>query len=99
MDTVVPKKTIRCFPNIKPWVTKDIKATLNKKKRAFRSGDKEQLRLVQKELKDKIAEGKESYKRKLESKLQENNTREVWNGMRAITGLRQKRGVGIDGDT
>lgn len=98
VDTVVPQKTILCFPNNKPWVTKDIKATLNKKKRAFRNGDRDQLKLVQKELKAKIAEGKESYRQRLEDKLQENNSREVWNGMRAITGLRQKRGVGMDGD-
>lgn len=42
-----------------------------------------------------IAEGKESYRRRLDFKLPENNTREVWNGMRAITGL---KGVGMDGD-
>jgi len=32
---------VHCFPNNKPWVTKDIKASLNRKKAAFRSGDKE----------------------------------------------------------
>ncbi|XP_039896534.1 uncharacterized protein LOC120738979 [Simochromis diagramma] len=97
VDTVVPKKTFCASPTISPDI-KDIKATLNKKKRAFRNGDRDQLKLVQKELKAKIAEGKVSYRRKLENKLQENNTREVWNGMRAITGLRQKRGVGMDRD-
>jgi len=53
------------FPNNKPWVTKDIKASLNRKKVAFRSGDKEEMKKVQRELREKITEGKESYKRKL----------------------------------
>jgi len=34
----------------------------------------------------KIREGKEQYRRKLESKLAQNNTREVGKGMRNITG-------------
>lgn len=98
VDKVVPQKTVNCFPNNKSWETKHIKTTLNKKKWAFRNGDQEQLRLVQRELKTEIAEGKDSYRRKLKSKLQENNTKEVWNGLRAITGLKQKRCVGMDGD-
>lgn len=40
VDTSVPVKTV-CFPNNKPWVTKDIKALLIVKKRALRSADRE----------------------------------------------------------
>ena len=39
-DRVVPLKSVRFFPNSKPWI-KDIKALLNEKKRAFRSGERE----------------------------------------------------------
>jgi len=41
-DCVILTKTVHCFPNNRPWVTKDIKASLNRKKEAFRSGDKEE---------------------------------------------------------
>lgn len=62
VDTVVPSKTIRCFPRNKPWVTKDIKTkdiktTLKQKKRAFRSDGN--LKLVQREFKIKLARGKD----------------------------------------
>lgn len=87
------KKTFIASPTINLVTQGNIKATLNKKKRFFRNCDKEQLKCVQKELKAKTAEGNKSLRRKLESKLQENNTREVWKGMWAITGLRQKRCV------
>ena len=46
VDGIVPARTLR-YPNNKPWVTKDIKATLNQKKRAFRGGNREELRDVQ----------------------------------------------------
>ena len=41
--TTMPTRTIGCFPNNKPWITNDLKALLNKKKRVFRSGDREEL--------------------------------------------------------
>ncbi|MED6237053.1 Mitofusin-2, partial [Ataeniobius toweri] len=34
------QRTVRCFPNNKPWITSDLKDLLNKKK-AFREGDRE----------------------------------------------------------
>ena len=37
-DIIMPARTVRCYPNNKPWITSDLKALLNKKKRAFRSG-------------------------------------------------------------
>jgi len=57
MDCVIPTKTVHCFPNNKPWVTKDINASLNRKKAAFRSGNKEEMKKVQRELREKITEG------------------------------------------
>ncbi|KAI3375571.1 hypothetical protein L3Q82_003708 [Scortum barcoo] len=42
MNNIIPTKTVCCFPNNKPWLTKDIKDTLNRKKAACRRGDKEE---------------------------------------------------------
>ncbi|XP_030641381.1 protein NLRC3-like [Chanos chanos] len=70
------KKSVQCFPNNKPWITRDIKALLNDKKRAFRAGDKEEIKRVQKALSAKIKEGKDTYRRRMEYRLQQNNTRE-----------------------
>ncbi len=89
-DTVIPVRTVDCFPNNKPWITSSIKGLLNKKKQAFREGDREKLRQTQQELKRCMRQAKEEYKRKVESKLQHSNTREVWRGMRTITGYNKK---------
>ncbi|KAF4086642.1 hypothetical protein AMELA_G00086000 [Ameiurus melas] len=97
MDIVVPTRTVRCFPNNKPWITSDVKTLLSRKKMAFREGDKVELRRVQGELKAKLKEAKEEYRKKVEQKLQENNMKEVWDGMKTITGLR-KSGSSVEGD-
>lgn len=47
-DNNMPAWTMHHFPN-KSWITSELKALLNKK-RAFRSGDREELRRVQHEL-------------------------------------------------
>ena len=86
--TAMPTRTARCLPNNKPWITNDLKALLNKKKRAFRSGDREELRRVQHELRDMLRACKDTYRRKLEAKLQQNNVRDVWTGMKQITGYK-----------
>ncbi|KAI4898460.1 hypothetical protein NFI96_011945, partial [Prochilodus magdalenae] len=86
VENTVPTKTIQCFSNNKPWINPDIKALLKEKKRAFRSGDKDELKAVQRELRRKIREGKASYRRKLEEQLQRNNVSGVWKGLKTISG-------------
>ncbi len=69
VDTVVPVRTVRCFANNKPWVTKEVKAVLNRKKQAFRSRNGEKMREAQQELRVCLREAKEAYRRKLENQL------------------------------
>ncbi|KAI3375636.1 hypothetical protein L3Q82_003949 [Scortum barcoo] len=75
-DVVSPVKTVRCYPNNKPWVTREVKTVLNKKKAAFRSRDREAMKAAQQEVKHCVKEAKDSYRRKVEQKLRENNMRE-----------------------
>lgn len=42
VDSIVPNKMVKCYPNNKPWVTKEIKSLLNNKKR-----DREEVRTIQ----------------------------------------------------
>ncbi|XP_035812432.2 uncharacterized protein LOC118471519 [Amphiprion ocellaris] len=94
VDQVVPVKTVRCFANNKPWITSEVKKVLNKKKRAFGSKNGEVLRDVQKEVKICLKGAHEAYSKKLEKQLSNNSMREVWNGMKTITGCRSKGSVG-----
>ncbi|KAI4891636.1 hypothetical protein NFI96_032089, partial [Prochilodus magdalenae] len=97
MDVAVPTKTVRCFPNNKPWITSDVKDILNQKKRVFKDGNWTELKRVQVELKVRLKEAKESYRKKVERKLQDNNMKEVWGAMKTITGCKNNRGSSVDG--
>jgi len=79
--------------NNKPWITSDIKDLLNQKKRAFQKGHGEKRRTVQQELKKTLRQAKVEYKKKLERQLENNNTKEVWRGMRTFIGYRLKNSV------
>ncbi|MBN3324503.1 SYT4 protein, partial [Atractosteus spatula] len=93
VDNTIPTKDVHCFSNNKPWITSDLKALLNDKKRAFRRGDKEEVKRVQRELKQKLRESKDAYRRRVEDKLQRNRVRDVWSSMREITGFKQAGGA------
>ncbi|KAI4889727.1 hypothetical protein NFI96_033082 [Prochilodus magdalenae] len=95
MDVAVPTKTVRCFPNNKRWITSDVKDILNQKKRAFKDGNWTELKRVQGELKVRLKEAKESYRRKVERKLR-NNMKEVWGAMKTITGCKNNSGSSVD---
>ena len=65
-DNVSIKKVIKCFPNNKPWITKDLKLLLNEKKCAFKNKDKNSVKNVDKQISEKIKESKEKCKQKSE---------------------------------
>ena len=88
VDNTVPNRTVQCFSKSKPWINPDIKALITEKNRAFRSGNKEELKAVQKELRKKIREGKKSYRRKMENQLQQRNVSGVRKSLKTISGQR-----------
>ncbi len=68
-DVVCETKTVKIYPNNKPWVSKQLKMCLNDKKVAFISGNTELMREKNRQLRGKILKAKIEYKNKIESKL------------------------------
>ncbi len=89
-DSVIPKKTVKVFPNSKPWVSKLLKKLLNKKRRTFREGNLTELNLLKREIKSEIKGAKLNYKEKLEGELANNRLESVWNGLKTIVGSENK---------
>ena len=58
-------------------------------------GDHEKLKQVPRKLIYRPREYKVAYSKKLEEKLGRNNPKYVWSGMREITGLQRKGGLGV----
>jgi hypothetical protein len=86
VESIIPLKTVKVYPNNKPWITKAVKDVINRKKQIFGQGDKIKLREVQVELKRIIKIEKEKYKIKIEQKFTQNNMKQVWEGMRLMSG-------------
>ena len=87
-DMIVPKKVVKCFPNNKPWVTKDLKVILTEKKKLLAIKDMSRLKMVQKEINKQIDVCKKNYKKKVEGMF-EYNTKSAWNGLRQLTGMKK----------
>ncbi|KAK0139794.1 hypothetical protein N1851_023295 [Merluccius polli] len=49
-DNIVDTKEVRIYPNNKPWVNNSFKHILNQKKIAFKEGDRQNVKDLEKEL-------------------------------------------------
>lgn len=80
VDNTVPVKRLQCLSNYKPCVNPELK--LNEKKRVLRTGDKEELRKVQKELKWEIRKESTSSGENWSGVFLGNHAREVYRGVK-----------------
>ena len=64
-DKIIPKKPIRQFPNSKPWITKELRKTINQKRDAYLKKDSEKGKKIQTELRRQIRTAKVEYKGKI----------------------------------
>ena len=89
-DQCVQKETIKCYPNNKPWVTKELKMLLNDKKRAVSVKNKDELRRINSELKKAIFKCKLEYKDKMEKMFDTNDTGLAWSNLKKLCGYSKK---------
>ena len=67
-DMIIPSKTVKMYPNNKPWVTSAVKGGLVKKRLAFQQGSLADQHAASRELKTEISKAKNAYKSKMEDK-------------------------------
>ena len=96
IQQTIPTKTITLYSNNKPWVTKELKHVINKKKLAFKNNNSEDKKAVQKKLKFVIKKGKEDYKKKIEKHFEKNNMKSVWEGLNLMSGCKRKKETNND---
>ena len=89
-DLTIQTKTLKIFPNSKPWVTSELKQKIKEKHRFRLSNNKEEMKRVQKELNVLIHKCKVDYKSKIEKRFESNNIRAAWDGLKTITGYFKK---------
>ena len=86
VESTVPKKTTKIFPNNKPWITKRVKEIINRKKLVYARKDRDQFKTIQKELRSIIRIERENYRRKIEKHFTMNNMKKVWTSMKLMSG-------------
>ncbi len=84
-ETVLTTKTVRTFPNQKPWFDKRVRFLFKERNAAFKSGDAQAYSNARRELKKGIKEAKYRYKQRLEAQFNNNNSCCMWKGIKAIT--------------
>ncbi len=87
VDNIVPSKTVTIFPNNKPWITKELKEILNRKKRIFFTGSELEIKNVNKEVKRAIKIAKLKYKNKVEQKCIDGNLHSAWQGLKTMASI------------
>ena len=96
---ICPEKNIKCYPNNKPWITKEVKDIITRKRVTFISGDKAKLKSLQKELRDGIRKCREKFRVKLEANLSIKNCKATWEIMKAMAGMNKKKNdLSVDED-
>ena len=88
LNDVVPRVSVRTFPNQKPWVNGNVRAKLRARSSAYNSGDPEALRKSRCDLRRAIRDGKRDYRDKLESTYLSSDPRRMWGGLRHLTGYK-----------
>ncbi|KAK3570817.1 hypothetical protein QTP86_027623, partial [Hemibagrus guttatus] len=84
-DTVLTTKTIKLFPNQKPWLDRKVRSLLKARNVACRLGDRLAYSNAQRELKKGITEAKQRYQQRIEGHFVNNNPCSMWRGIQAIT--------------
>ena len=87
-DLYIHEKSVKIYPNQKPWVRSHLKKLLDERKAAFLCKNENGMKETNRKIKKEIADAKSKYKDKLENKFRSGQTREAWQCMQMITGLK-----------
>ncbi len=88
IEDVVPTKTIRIYPNQKPWINSYVRSALSARTSAFKSGNTDDRKKASYDLRRSIKAAKRQYKNKVEEQFNNNDARSMWQGINNITGFK-----------
>ncbi len=88
IEDVIPTKTIRIYPNQKPWINSDVRSALSARTSSFKSGNTDDRKQASYDLRRSIKAAKRQYKNKVEEQFNNNNPRSMWQGINNITGFK-----------
>lgn len=69
------------YQNNKPWITKELKSIINKKKLTYFTGDLQERKAALREVRNGIRIAKAKYREKIEMQYSGGNLHAAWNGI------------------
>lgn len=88
VEDVVPSRTVKSFPNQKPWINGDVRAALAARSTAFASANTSDYKHAHYQLRKTIKAAKREYRDRVEQQF--DNPRSMWQGLNTITDFRGK---------
>ncbi|KAI4899983.1 hypothetical protein NFI96_001451 [Prochilodus magdalenae] len=88
IETIVPTKRCRTYPNQTPWINCDVR--LRARFTAFLSGNAEDYKRTRYDLRRSIRQAKRQYRVKLEGRYTSADSGRMWQGLRHITDYQQR---------
>lgn len=89
VDSAIETKNVTIYPNNKPWVTKDLKSVINKKRRVFYLGDTQEKKNISREVRNEARKARINYKNKIERLYSGGNLRAAWSGIKSMASVNQ----------
>lgn len=84
VDSLITSRNAVTYPNNKPWVTKELKSVINKKKRVFYTGDYLEKNDISREVRNEIRKAKMQHREKIEKQYSSSDLRAVWQGIKRL---------------
>ena len=84
-NMILPVKAIKQYPNNKPWITSELRKQIIEKHQAFKTKS-DNYREKQTEVDEAIKKAKASYKDKVEQKFKNKSMKDMWQGLKILTG-------------
>ena len=87
---ILPTKTLKQYPNNKPWINVTLRKLIVEKHNAFKTGDGN-YREKQNEVDKAIERAKSEYKDKVEENFKTNKMKDAWKGLKLLTGQKESK--------
>ena len=87
---ILPTKTLRQYPNKKPWINSSLRKLIRSKHHAFKAGNINDCHDKQAEV-DAIKRAKLEYKNKVEQHFKSNKMKYAWKGPKLLTGQKEEQ--------
>jgi len=84
------QKSVVTYPNNKPWVTKELKSVINKKKQTYYTGDHLEKKVVSREVRNEIRKAKMKYREKIEMQYSSGDLRAAWQEITTMASIDQR---------